>query len=105
MSVIIMTDTVSSADGDIPVTPHSFMSQSTSLSEKLSAANAEPRNPASVMHIWMVDKKPVGSVTMRSIPAAFLSPSSAMRRTFVSFSDITAISVAANRAFTAISAS
>jgi len=59
------------------VKPHLFTIRSTSGSEKLSAAKALPRKPASVMAIWMVERKPEGSSIIFSSLAAFLSPSSA----------------------------
>ena len=44
---------------------------------KLSAAKAEPRKPARVMPIWMVERNLVGNWTIPSRRAAVLSPSSA----------------------------
>ena len=68
------------------------------VSAKLSAAKAEPKKPASVMPIWMVERNWVGVSMMRSIFFARLSPSEARARTFFSFREITAISVAAKKA-------
>ena len=68
------------------------------VSAKLSAAKAEPKKPASVMPIWMVERNWVGVSMMRSIFFARLSPSEARARTFFSFREITAISVAAKNA-------
>ena len=85
-----------------PLTP---MSQSTSRSEKVSAAKAEARKPARVMAIWMVERNWVGLSTSLSRRRAFLSPSSASWRTLASFSEMRAISAAAKKAFTSINRS
>ena len=82
--------------------PKVFMIESESRSAKLSAANAEPRNPAIVIPICIVERKRVGSSIILSMRPAFLSPSSARAFIFFSFSDITAISVAAKNAFSRI---
>ena len=99
ISVITMTATVLMA----PVYAAGMLKVSTKKSEsrsaKLSAANAEPRKPASVMPIWIVERKRVGSSIIRSIFTAFLSPSSARALIRFSLSEITAISVAAKKAF------
>ena len=55
-----MTDKVSNAERGRAVTPRSSQTQWTRYSEKLSAAKAEPRKPASVIPIWMVERKPAG---------------------------------------------
>ena len=62
---------------DIPVMPISWMSQLTNGSEKLSAANAEERNPARVMATWMAERKLSGARIKASSLPAVLSPSSA----------------------------
>ena len=82
-----------------------FIKKPETFSAKLSAAKAEPKNPASVMPICIVDKNLVGSSIILSIFFAFLSPSSAREWTFFSLSEITAISVAAKNALSAISTS
>ena len=41
---------------------------------ELSAAKAEPRKPASVMPIWMVERKPAGCSSIFSSLGASLSP-------------------------------
>ena len=70
---------------------------------RLSAAKAEPRKPARVMPIWMVERNPVGCSTMCRRRAAFLSPSSAWWRITASLREMTAISVAAKYALIAMS--
>ena len=88
---------------DIPVMPISWMSQLTNGSEKLSAANAEERNPARVMATWMAERKLSGARIKASSLPAVLSPSSACFSSFVSESEMTAISAAAKKALIAIS--
>ena len=89
---------VFSVPAGMAVKPLSSVSQRTSGSEKLSAAKAEDRKPASVMAIWMADRKLSGACIRRSSFFAFLSPSSACLRSFVSDREMTAISAAAKNA-------
>ena len=101
----MMTAMVFSVAGDSAWKPSPLYIQSASPSEKLSAAKALPRKPASVMPIWMVERKPVGcSTSLRSF-AAFLSPSSISFLSFAELSEITAISVIAKKALKSISMS
>ena len=96
--VISTTDTVLTVPVYFSEIPKVLIILAEKPSAKLSAAKAEPKKPAKVMPIWMVERKRVGSSIILSILAAFLSPSSASARTFFSFMDITAISVAAKNA-------
>ena len=100
--VMTTTEMVLRVAGERAVTPTPLTSQSTSRSEKLSAAKALARKPAMVMPIWMVDKKRLLCWFILRISFAFLSPSSAWRRMRFSLTEITAISVAAKNAFTRI---
>ena len=93
------TAIVFNAFGDIAVKSKSVTSQSTILSEKVSAAKAEARKPANVIPICIVDRKFAGSSTSFSILMASLSPSSAIFRSLLELSEITAISVDAKNAF------
>jgi len=65
---------------------------------KLSAANAEPRNPASVMPTCIVDRNVVGASAIFKSSFARRSPAAASRLSRLSFSEMTAISVAAKKA-------
>ena len=77
--------------------------QSTSGSEKPSAANAEPRKPDNVMATWMVARNLAGSLVSLNRRLARLSPWSAIRSSLVSFMESTANSAQAKIAFSAIS--
>ena len=90
------------AEGEILWKPRVLTIQSTNGSEKLSAANALPKNPAKVIPIWMVDKNLAGVSEIFRIFLADLSPLSACFRSLLVFKDITAISLAAKKAFNAI---
>ena len=99
--VIRITEMVSSVLAGIP-TPRPT-NQSTSNSEKLSAAKALPRKPDNVMATWIVAKNRAGcTVSLRS-RAAFRLPSAAIRSSLVSFTDSTAISAQAKTALRPIS--
>ena len=100
--VISTTESVFSVLVEIAVKPRSCVIHWTSGSEKFSAAKALPKNPARVIPIWIVDKNPDGSSTILSMRPAFLSPSSIIFRSFPGFREMTAISVAAKKAFSAI---
>ena len=93
---------MSIADRANPVTPipaaHFVMG---SASE--SAANAPDSKPASVIPIWIVERKSLGACFMRSSSFVFLSPLAAASFSFVSLTPIIAISVDARTPFTAIS--
>ena len=80
-----------------------LMKHPTRCSERLSAAKADPRKPASVIPIWIVDRKPDGFSAMWRSFSAFLSPSSIIFLSLVVLSDITAISVAAKNELNNIS--
>ena len=103
MMVITTTESVLRAFLESAVNFRSSISQLTSLSEKFSAANALPRNPASVMPICIADRNEVGCSTSLSRRAAFLLPSSASFLSLFALSETTAISDAAKNAFTRIS--
>ena len=75
---------------------------STSLPAKLSAANALPKKPASVIDICIVAKKRAGWEVRRLSRAARLSPSAASLFSLTSFTESTAISAHANTALSRI---
>ena len=79
-----------------------FLSQATRCSERTSAEKAAPKNPARVMPIWIVERKPDWFSTMYKSFFAFLSPSSASFLSWIVLRDITAISVPAKKALTRI---
>ena len=80
----------------IPIT------QSTKGSEKLSAAKALPKNPDNVIATWIVARNRAGSCVNRTNLFARPLPCSAIRSSFVSFIDKTAISALAKIAFNII---
>jgi hypothetical protein len=73
---------------------------------KVSAANAEPKNPASVMATCIVDKNFdesfVSFWSLRALFLVFLSPSSTIFSIFAEFIDKKAVSALANIAFNAM---
>ena len=73
--------------------------QSTKGSEKLSAAKALPRKPERVIATWIVARNLAGSLVKRNNLFALLFPSCAIRSSFVSLIDNTAISALAKTAF------
>ena len=101
--VTTITISVFSAPLGSAVNPMSSTNHSTSRPAKLSAVKAAFRKPASVMTIWMVDRKLSGACTSFSSRAAILSPSSAWRESFPSLREMTAISAAAKKALTKMS--
>ena len=78
------------------------MNQSVSGSERLSAANAEPRKPDSEIATWIAERKPAGFSSILSSRMAALSPSSSSILSLVVLSDTMAISRAANIALMAM---
>jgi len=97
-----MTEMVSRALRGMP-TP-TLTSQSTSRSEKLSAANALPRKPDRVIATCIVARNFAGSLIRRLSLPARLSPWALSLESFASFMDKSAISALANTAFSAINA-
>ena len=73
--------------------------------EKLNAACALEKNPASVITTWIADKNLFGSSMSFTSVSAFLFPSCANDRTRFLFTDTMAISAAAKYALTRISTS
>ena len=99
-TVIRMTETVFRRDTG-PGHPI-IWSQDTRYSERTSAEKAAPRKPASVIPIWIVERKPDWFSIILISFWAFLSPSSASFLSWMELRDITAISVPAKKAFTRI---
>ena len=97
-----MTEMVFRTDSLMPMPV--FCSSQVSFSAKLSDANAAPRNPERVIATWMVARNPEEFRTIFSSHPARLFPLSTSFSNLVSFTEITAISVPANMAFSAIKA-
>ena len=79
-------------------------SQSTSRSEKFSAAKALPRKSDRVMATWMVARNRAGWLVSWARRTARLSPWAARWASFASLTEITAISALAKMALRAMSA-
>ena len=104
IKVMTITEMVLSALAEMLWKPTVLTSQLVKRLAKLSAANAEPKNPASVMPTCIVERKVVGCSMIFNSFAACLLPSSDCLRTLFSLSESTAISVAAKKALSRMSA-
>jgi hypothetical protein len=85
------------------LTSMNFDRNADSGTEKSLAAKALAMNPPKVIPTWIVDKKAVGFFVIFRMVMAFLSPSLDWTLSFVSLTEITAISAIAKKALDRIS--